>query len=192
MTEGGLPALPPAYRVGAPLCPLPAQGQAAASPPAERGERGNGDYAQVSGGGAARKSPCSDLPYRWRCHEVTVGSFSYLVRARPKPPSACGISPRFAGGEGIAERAEVGCGLFGRFLGQRVGDGELGDLFIVVAEDLAQHQVVIAADRRRGAAIARGRVGEVALGRLDDGLAVDGVVERDEVAAVLKLQIGDA
>ena len=48
----------------------------------------------------ARKSHCSDLPCRWRCHEVTVGSFRYLVRARPEPPSACGISPRGAGGEG--------------------------------------------------------------------------------------------
>ena len=48
----------------------------------------------------ARKSPCSDLPCRWRCHEVTVGSFRYLVRPHPEPPSACGISPRRAGGEG--------------------------------------------------------------------------------------------
>ena len=48
----------------------------------------------------ARKSHCSDLSCRWRCHEVTVGSFRYLVRARPEPPSACGISPRGAGGEG--------------------------------------------------------------------------------------------
>ena len=48
----------------------------------------------------ARKSPCSDLPCRWRCQEVTVGSVRYLVRARPEPPSACGISPRGAGGEG--------------------------------------------------------------------------------------------
>ena len=48
----------------------------------------------------ARKSHCSDLPCRWRCHEVTVGSFRYLVRARPEPPSACGISPRGPGGEG--------------------------------------------------------------------------------------------
>ena len=39
---------------GAPLCPLPAQGQAAAFPPAERGERGSGDYAQVSGGGVTK------------------------------------------------------------------------------------------------------------------------------------------
>ena len=46
-----------------------------------------------------RKFHCSDLPCRWRCHEVTVGSFRYLVRARPEPPSACGISPRSAGGE---------------------------------------------------------------------------------------------
>ena len=49
----------------------------------------------------ARKSHCSDLPCRWRCREVKVGSFRYLVRARPEPPSACGISPRFAGGEEI-------------------------------------------------------------------------------------------
>ena len=51
-------------------------------------------------GRPARKSHCSDLPCRWRCHEVTVGSFCYLVRARREPPSACGISPRGAGGEG--------------------------------------------------------------------------------------------
>ena len=31
---------------------------------------------------------------------MKVGSFCYLVRARPEPPSACGISPRSAGGEG--------------------------------------------------------------------------------------------
>ena len=36
----------------------------------------------------ARKSHCSDLPCRWRCHEVKVGSLRYLVRARPEPPSA--------------------------------------------------------------------------------------------------------
>ena len=51
-------------------------------------------------GGPARKSHCSDLPCRWRCHEVKVGSFRYVVRARAEPPSACGISPRRAGGEG--------------------------------------------------------------------------------------------
>ena len=48
----------------------------------------------------ARKSHCSDLPCRWRCHEVTLGSFRYLLRARPEPPSACGISPPPSGGRG--------------------------------------------------------------------------------------------
>ena len=55
---------------------------------------------QLPLGRPARKSHCSDLPCRWRCPEVKVGSFRYLVRARPEPPSACGISPRGAGGEG--------------------------------------------------------------------------------------------
>ena len=48
----------------------------------------------------ARKSHCSDLPCWWRCPVVKLGSFRYLVRPRPEPPSACGISPRRAGGEG--------------------------------------------------------------------------------------------
>ena len=55
---------------------------------------------QLPLGRPARKSPSSDPPCRWRCHEVTVGSFRYPVRRRPEPPSACGISPRRAGGEG--------------------------------------------------------------------------------------------
>ena len=66
-----------------PALPLHAQGQVSASTPRR----------------PARKSHCSDLPCRWRCHEVTVGSFRYLVRARPEPPSACGISPRCERGE---------------------------------------------------------------------------------------------
>ena len=65
-----------------------------------RGRRSDGGGCGHDGGRPARKSDCSDLPGRWRCHEVTVGSFRYLVRARPEPPSACGISPRGAGGEG--------------------------------------------------------------------------------------------
>ena len=62
--------------------PLPA-----ASPPRSGGGRGNGDYAQVSSGGAVG-SDCSRAACGGRCFD------------RQQPPSACGISPRGAGGEG--------------------------------------------------------------------------------------------
>ena len=65
---------------------------------------------QVSLGRPARKSHCSDLPCRWWCHEVTVGSFRYPVRRRPEPPSACGISPRGAGERGNGDYAQVSSG----------------------------------------------------------------------------------
>ena len=72
-SDGGELPLSGGGAPGAPLCPLPAQGQAAASPPAERREMGNGDYAQVSSGGVERA-------VRW-------------VAGAAPPPSACGISP---------------------------------------------------------------------------------------------------
>ena len=43
-----------------------------------------------------------------------MGSFRYLGRARTAPPSACGISPRSAGGEGNGDYAQVSRGGAGR------------------------------------------------------------------------------
>ena len=133
---------------GSPLC------HSVTSPPAPRGERGSdpaavrGEMRKAEGesacalhgvglgvspsvaarqlplGRPARKSHCSDLPCRWRCHEVKVGSFRYLVRARPEPPSACGISPRSAEGEG---KRRLRAGLLG---GSDLGGGVCAALVV--------------------------------------------------------------
>ena len=58
-------------------------------------------------------------------------SYSHGGESRPEPPSAFGISPRTAGGEGIqsapAERGQRGSGLFRGFLDD-AGGGEGADL----------------------------------------------------------------
>ena len=63
----------------------------------------------------ARKSHRSDLP---PVAVSPVGSFRYLVRARPEPPSACGISPAERGERGNGDYAQVSSG----------GDGKTGTL----------------------------------------------------------------
>ena len=74
---------------------------------------------QLPPGRPARKSHCSDLPCRWRCHEVKVGRFRYLVRARPEPPPLPAASPP-------AERGERGNGDYAQVSsGGAIWEGEL-------------------------------------------------------------------
>ena len=101
---------------------------------------------QLPLGGPARKSHCSDLPCRWRCREVKVGSFRYLVRARPEPPSACGISPRSAGGEG---KWRLRAGLLG---GSDLGGGVRAALVVAglgVSPSVAARQLPLGRPARK-------------------------------------------
>ena len=60
---------------------------------------------------------------------------------------------------------------------------------VVIAEDVAQDEVVVAADGRGDRAVAGRRFGHLTLGRLEGGRAVLGMLHGDEVAAMLHLRI---
>ena len=94
-SDGGELPLSGDVRARAPLCPLPAQGQAAASPPAPRGEMGNGDYAQVSSGGRVERA----VREGGRC--LAIARLSR--RGASRPARRRRLRPRSAG-TGLAAR----------------------------------------------------------------------------------------
>src|SRR5512134_3845334 len=75
---------------------------------------------------------------------------------------------------------------------ERAGDHELGDALVVVAEELREHPLAVAAEGRRRALDAARRAREVEARALDDGPAPGGVGELDEVAAVAQLRVAHA
>ena len=102
---------------GAPLCPLPAQGQAAAYPPVERAERGSGRRLHQRSGGTGDQG-CSEDSWMDRSPAAGVRAAGQVGGVGSLPLSRCATAPPRGGaiGSGCSGRD---CGLadFGSWTG---------------------------------------------------------------------------